>query len=178
MEGIPVAPAIPMPGAYKIPSPVLPPPTVDMPKWVLVPVKPEDIKPLNPKVGEGKNEEATEEENKAGKLKPQDSAMPKPGEIKYVEIPFTDIEIPVPREEIVVTAVTTAGTAAVVSVGATLAATSLFKEVMKLAKPLTKAIVKKLAKIRKKPAPLTWARQRLKESRLRKLGRMENQGGS
>ena len=86
--------------------------------------------------------------------------------VRRVEVPLLG-EVPLPREEIVVTAVATAGTAAVASVGATLVATRLFEQVMKLAKPVMKTIVKKIAQARKKPLPLTWSRQRLVERRRR-----------
>ena len=91
--------------------------------------------------------------------------------METVEIPLTNFELPVPPKEILVTAVTTAGTAAVVSVGATMAAGKAFEQITKVAKPAIKLLLKKLANLRgKEPAP-TWARERLKVSRQRIQGR-------
>ena len=181
MRDVPIAPPMPLPGAYQIPEQPLAPPIVKMPQWQLVPVRPEDVKQpkAKTKAEEQKKEDREPPRKPVGKPDIEAPPLPTvPAEVKYIDIPFTDIEIPVPKEEIVVTAVTTAGTAAVVSVGATLAATSLFKEVMKIANPILKTIVKKLAKLRGKPAPLTWSRQRLKESHQRKQGRTDSKGGS
>jgi cell pole-organizing protein PopZ len=94
-----------------------------------------------------------------------------------VEIPFTNFEVPVPPQEILVTAVTTAGASAVVAVGATLAATRVFEQLVKIFKPLFKTALKKLAKMRKQKPPLTWARQRL-VSRQRTVRRRVNVGQS
>ena len=44
----------------------------------------------------------------------------------------------------------------------------LFKRVVQIAKPLIKVVLKKVAKFRKKPPPLSWSRQRL-AARRRKL---------
>ena len=180
MELIPLPPAPVMPDAVNIPFPNMPPPLVEMPTWTPVPIKPEDIIPLP------KTNTQQEKEKQVDKIdKPN---VPVPGsdvtvpsaipEVRQVEIPFTDITIPVPREEIVATAVTTAGAAAVASVGATMVAGKLFSQIVKIAKPIIKAVVKKIAKVRGKPAPETWARQQLKESRLRKLGKTDSKGGS
>ena len=159
---------------------------VEMPKWTPVPINPSDVVPL-PKTNTTKKQEP-QKDPQAERLNDVERMMTPPpplpeslipdiplpsAEVRRVEIPFTKIEVPVPKEEIVVTAVTTAGTAAVVSVGATLAATSLFKEVVKLAKPLLKTILKKVAKVRGKPEPESWARQRLRESRRRRRGKRD-----
>ena len=53
-------------------------------------------------------------------------------EVQRVNVPFTDITIPIPQEEIMVTAATTA----FISVAATLTATSLFKQCVKVFKPM------------------------------------------
>ena len=93
-------------------------------------------------------------------------------EVQTFEIPFTEIEVPVPRGEILVTAATTAGVSSVVAVSGTLFATTLFKQLQPILKPIFKFAIKKLAAIRKKPPPVTWARLRLKESRPRKSRKM------
>lgn len=81
-------------------------------------------------------------------------------ETKTVEI-LGRFEVPVPKQEIVVTAVTTAGAAAVASVGATMVAGNLFNQIVKIAKPAIKILLNKIAKLRGKPPAPTWARQRL-----------------
>ena len=65
-----------------------------------------------------------------------------PPEVLKIEIPNTDIEVPVPQPEILVTA----GTTAVVSVAATLTATSVFKYLVTLMKPIIKTTWTKLTK--------------------------------
>jgi len=63
-----------------------------------------------------------------------------------------------------VTAGTTASIAAVASVGGTLAATAMFKQVVKILNPVIKTVLKKLAKAKGKTLP-TWSRQRLENKR-------------
>jgi len=94
-------------------------------------------------------------------------------EIQTVEVPFIG-KIPAPKPEIIVTAVSTAGVASVASVGGTLAATALFKHIITLAKPLITFGLKKLAKVRGKKPPLTWARARA-EQRRHKSGKNHSQ---
>ena len=76
----------------------------------------------------------------------QTEDQPKPREVKKVEIPFTNYRMPVPEEEILVTAATTAA----VSVAATLTATSLFKQCVKVFKPLLMQLAKRIQKKFKK----------------------------
>ena len=61
--------------------------------------------------------------------------------IRKVDIPFTDFKMPVPENEILVTA----GTTAVVSVAATLTATAAFKWAVTALKPILKTTWKKLS---------------------------------
>ncbi len=75
-----------------------------------------------------------EEEKNEGK--------PQPREVKKVDIPWTNYRMPVPEEEILVTAATTAA----VSVAATLAATSLFKQCVKVFKPILMQLAKRIQK--------------------------------
>ena len=189
MDPIPLPPYTKLPDPTQFSMPQLPPPVVEMPLWVPVPIKPEDVIPL-PKTKTGKEkEEKPERDEQAERLNEVDRMMtptpPVPGdlplpsaEVRRVEVPFTDLTIPVPKEEIVATAVTTAGAAAVASVGATMIAGKLFSQIVKIAKPVIKAVLKKIAKVRGKPAPETWARQQLKESRQRRLGKTGSTGGS
>ena len=76
----------------------------------------------------------------------EDEDKPQPKEVKKVDIPFTDYRMPVPEEEILVTAATTAA----VSVAATLTATSLFKHCVKVFKPIFMQLVKRIQKKFKK----------------------------
>lgn len=192
----PIPPVTPIPNAVKFPTIDVALPSFQTPKWQPVPIYREDIKDLDtsriksktetktevkPTKGTNKTnekEDVTESTSEVEEKLPMDAAktpeIPKTAQdleiestVRRVEVPLLG-EIPLPREEIVVTAVATAGTAAVASVGATLLATRLFEQVMKIAKPVMKTIVKKIAQVRKKPLPLTWSRQRLVERR-RKL---------
>ena len=83
-------------------------------------------------------------------------------------------EVSLPRAEILTTAATTATVASVGSVAGTLAAGALFKRLTKLFKPVITFALKRVAKIRGREAPLTFARQRLKQRRSR-LARREIQ---
>lgn len=65
-----------------------------------------------------------------------------PPESQIVEIPFTDIEIPMPTTTIM----TTAATTAFISVAATLTATSLFKYIVMVLKPVFKQVWTKITK--------------------------------
>ena len=67
---------------------------------------------------------------------------PTPAEVQRVNVPFTDFTIPVPQEEIMVTAATTA----FISVAATLTATSLFKQCVKVFKPIIMQLAKPIQK--------------------------------
>ena len=64
--------------------------------------------------------------------------------IRKVDIPFTDLKMPVPENEILVTA----GTTAVVSVAATLTATAAFKWAVTAMKPILKTTWKKISKLK------------------------------
>ena len=199
MPPTPMPPLIPIPEAFNIPMPDLAPPAFDFPKWEPIPIKPKDIPALNPQPRpqestpqeeeeEEKKDETKEKEEAPSKetlnsvqemitpmppLPPYDLGIPVVEEIdsqvQTVEI-LGRFEIPVPKQEIMVTAVATAGAAAVASVGATMVAGKLFNQIVKIAKPVIKIILNKLAKLKGKPPVPTWARQRL-GSRLRIKGR-------
>ena len=63
-----------------------------------------------------------------------------PQETTTIEVPFIDTPIPVPRPEILSTAVFTAGAASVASVAGTLAAGALLKRLIKVLKPVLTAV--------------------------------------
>jgi len=65
-----------------------------------------------------------------------------PPEAQIIQVPFTDIEVPMPTTTIM----TTAATTAFISVAATLAATSLFKYLVMLMKPIFKQAWNKMTK--------------------------------
>jgi len=77
-------------------------------------------------------------------------------EVTSVKLPLINVSVPVPRKEVVVTAATTS----VISVGAALIGTSIFKRLLTAFKPTFKALAKKLQKLRGKPTQ-SWARERL-----------------
>ena len=204
---IPLPPIIPIPEAFDIPAPLLEPPSFDLPKWEPIPIRPKDIPALNPQPqfqeSNPQDEEEEEEEEKESEerteapssetlnsvqqmitpmppLPPYDLGEPvieqPESQVQTVEI-FGKFEVPVPKQEILVTAVATAGAAAVASVGATMVAGKLFNQIVKIAKPAIKVVLNKLAKLKGKPQAPTWARQRL-GSRLRIKGRTNWKDGS
>ena len=99
----------------------IPLPTADVPSYVPLVVPPSDLE-----APEGVQAEASDE--------------PEQG-LRKVDIPFTDFKMPVPENEILVTA----GTTAVVSVAATLTATAAFKWAVTAMKPILKTAWKKLS---------------------------------
>ncbi len=109
--------------------PPLPRPNLDAPKALLPTYKPMLVPSGALRGPTGKEED--EEDNE-----------PAPAEVQRVNVPFTDITIPVPQEEIMVTAATTA----FISVAATLTATSLFKHCVKVFKPIIMQLAKRIQK--------------------------------
>ena len=113
-------PSIKLPSVTIIQTPSLPLPTADVPSYQPLVVPPSDLREP-----EGTEPEATEEA---------------PTGIRQVDIPFTDFKMPLPENEILITASTTA----VVSVAATLTATAAFKWVVTAMKPILKIAWKKI----------------------------------
>ena len=113
-------PSIYIPSVEKIETVEIPLPTADVPSYVPLVVPPSDLREP-----EGTEPEATEET---------------PTGIRQVDIPFTDFQMPLPENEILITASTTA----VVSVAATLTATAAFKWVVTAMKPILKTAWKKI----------------------------------
>ena len=133
--------ALTIPGAIDIATPTLERPTLDIPTFPTIVIAPST---LAPPVGviTADLEEVLEEELQ----RKQEGKPPKPkqeaAEVKRIDIPFTDLTFPVPKEEILVTA----GTTASVSVIATLTVTSLFKQTVKVMKPIIMQIAKRIQK--------------------------------
>ena len=130
--GPPVIPSIYLPNQVLPNPPVLPRPNLDAPKADLPSYKPMLVPAKSLMTFEGTKSE--EEEENEGK--------PQPPEVKKVDIPWTNYQMPVPQEEIMVTAAATAA----ISVAATLTATSLFKQCVKVFKPLFMQLVKRIQK--------------------------------
>ena len=84
-----------------------------------------------------------------------DRQTPESVETTSITIPGTDIQVPVPRAEILSAAATTS----VISVAATLAATGLFKRLVSIMKPIITQVWKLIQKKRGRPT-LTWAREK------------------
>ena len=81
-------------------------------------------------------------------------------EITTFTLPGTSIDVPVPRAEIVSTAVITAGASSVAAVAGTLAAGQLLQYLQKALKPLITKGLKSLAKLQGKPPAESDARQK------------------
>ena len=113
-------PSIIIPNVKNIETISIPLPNADVPSYVPLVVPPSDLREP-----EGTQPETTEET---------------PTGIRQVDIPFTDFKMPLPENEILITASTTA----VVSVAATLTATAAFKWVVTAMKPILKIAWKKI----------------------------------
>ena len=113
-----------LPRPIPLPRPILDAPQADLPSY----------KPILVPAGNLRGPVGTEEE--------EEDNEPAPAEVQRVNVPFTDITIPVPQEEIMVTAATTA----FISVAATLTATSLFKHCVKVFKPIIMQLAKRIQK--------------------------------
>ena len=123
-----------LPDPPNLPTPISEIPKADIPKYIPMFAPPDE---LRPPVGVPK--EGEEEVTKDKKTQQPENPLP---EVRRINIPWTDIEVPVPNEEIVVTAATTAA----VSVVATLTATSLFNYLVKIFKPVFMQAVKRIQK--------------------------------
>ena len=110
----------------------------------------------------------------AQRVESSSQVVPEPSaaEVITVVVPGTSVKIPVPKAEILSAAATTS----VISVGATLAATSMFKRLVQIFKPTFKAVAAKVQKMRGKPVR-TWARQRLSERHQRTRRHRVNRRG-
>ena len=117
-------PTLLLPPFQKIETISIPLPTADVPSYIPMVVPPSDLE-----APEGVQAEAKDE--------------PEQG-LRKVDIPFTDFKMPVPENEILVTA----GTTAVVSVAATLTATAAFKWAVTAMKPILKTAWKKLSRLK------------------------------
>ena len=127
-----------------MPVPVLEVPRGLLPSYKPLVVPPSDLRPPPGIQGSGASEEQQRKE--PTKPKPQVNVPPKPPkEVQIVDVPFTDVEIPMPSTEIM----TAAATTAVISVAATLTATSIFKYLVMVMKPVVKQTWNKITKKKK-----------------------------
>ena len=132
----PLLPTMSLPEALQLPVPILEVPKADIPSYKPIVVPPADLKPppgIKGKPLEGKQPNTP---------KPNTTTAPKAPEVNYVKVPILDKQVPVPSNEILVTAVSTA----TVSVAATLTATAVFKHIVSLAKPIIKTAWTKITK--------------------------------
>ena len=79
---------------------------------------------------------------------PIEEEVPQIEETTVVTLPGTNVEVTVPRAEVLTTAAVSAGVAALASVGATMAAGPVLQNLQKALKPVMKMALKKLAAIR------------------------------
>ncbi len=124
----PILPSFNLPPQIIPDAPDLPRPNLDLPRADLPSFKPMLV-PSGALRGPAGTEEDEEDNEPAA-------------EVQRVNVPFTDITIPIPQEEIMVTAATTA----FISVAATLTATSLFKHCVKVFKPIIMQLAKRIQK--------------------------------
>ena len=185
-----------LPGPLNLPAPVLELPRAEVPSCKPLYIPPvSELSPVNDgvrvntKAEQADGENKKPPENEAPPIKaptpkvltpryqipdktPVGSDSPQLAEATTITLPGTDIQIPVPRAEIV----TAAGITSVVSVSATLAATAMFKRLTSVLKPVIKALVKRIDKLQKRKT-LTFGRQRSLLRRHRRLHKVKK-GGS
>jgi hypothetical protein len=106
-------------------------------------VPPNDLRPPPGVKGTTPSEEKKAEKPKPKPPTPKPPAIPPPpSQIRYIDVPGTDYTVPLPSNEILVTA----GTTATVSVAATLTATAIFKRTVSVLKPIIKKLLTKKKK--------------------------------
>ena len=136
----PVLPVLSLPEPPVLPRPVLEVPRALLPSYKPLVVPPADLRPPPGVKG------TTPSEKKKVKPKPPPPKPPTPpqppSQIRYVDVPGTDYTVPLPSNEILVTA----GTTATVSVAATLTATAIFKRTVSVLKPIIKKLLTKKKK--------------------------------
>ena len=130
----PVLPYMRLPEPSVLPRPVLEVPRASLPSYKPLTVPPADLRPPPGVKG------TTPSETK--KTKPKPAAPKPPSQIRYIDVPGTEYEVPLPTNEILVTA----GTTATVSVAATLTATAVFKRTVSVLKPIIKKLLTKKKK--------------------------------
>ena len=159
----PLLPRYSLPPALEIPRV-----TLDQPKALIPSYRPLVVPPSDLRAPPGVEASGEAEKNTEKKEQPKQPEISLPKEVTEFTIPFTDYQVPVPKQEILVAA----GTTASVSVVATLTATAVFKRCVQILKPLIQQVVKRIQRRRGKEV-LSWSQQRLAQRRSRYV-----QGGS
>ena len=121
-----------------MPAPVLEVPRAQIPSYKPLVVPPSDLRPPPGVQGEDADEA------------PAETKPSQPKEVQMIDVPFMDQEIPMPSTEIM----TAAATTAFISVAATLTATSLFKQIVMVLKPVFKQAWNKITKKKKDSSSL------------------------
>ena len=129
-----------MPEPLALPVPILEVPDAHVPSYKPIVVPPSSLRA--PPGVKGKPLEG-QQPNTPKPNTP--TTPPKAPEVDYVTVPILDKEVPIPSQEILVTAVSTA----TVSVAATLTATAVFKHIVSIAKPIIKTAWTKITKKKK-----------------------------
>ena len=137
----PVLPVLRLPEAPQLPRAVLEVPRATLPSYKPLVVPPNDLRPPPGVKGTTPSEEKKPEKPKP-KPPPPPKPPPIPSQVRYVDVPGTDITVPLPSNEILATATTTA----TVSVAATLTATAVFKKTVSVLKPIIKKLLTKKKK--------------------------------
>ena len=141
----PVLPVLRLPEPPLLPRPVLEVPRATLPTYKPLVVPPSDLRPPPGVKGTTQSDKEKEKEEKPAP-KPVTPSVPKPppipSQVRYVDIPGTDLTVPLPSNEILATATTTA----TVSVAATLTATAVFKRTVSVLKPIIKKLLTKKKK--------------------------------
>ena len=130
-------PTMALPEPPRMPVPILEVPDALVPSYKPLVVPPSDLRP--PPGVKGKPLEGVQPQTTQPNTP---TSPPKAPEVDYVTVPIIDKEVPIPSQEILVTAVSTA----TVSVAATLTATAVFKHIVSLAKPIIKTAWTKITK--------------------------------
>ena len=135
----PVLPVLRLPEPPILPKPVLEVPRATLPSYKPLVVPPNDLRPPPGVRGINSDEETKKEEKPKPPTPPVPKPPPVPSQVRYVDIPGTDLTVPLPSNEILATATTTA----TVSVAATLTATAVFKRTVSVLKPIIKKLLTK-----------------------------------
>ena len=137
----PVLPVLSLPEPPLLPRPVLEVPRATLPSYKPLVVPPNDLRPPPGVKGTTPSEQKKAEKPKP-KPPPPKPPPPTPSQVRYVDVPGTDLTVPLPSNEILATATTTA----TVSVAATLTATAVFKRTVSVLKPIIKKLLTKKKK--------------------------------
>src|SRR6056300_207517 len=136
----PVLPVLRLPEPPQLPRPVLEVPRATLPSYKPLVVPPNDLRPPPGIKSSEPSDERSEPQTKKPPVTPPIPSTPP--QVRYLDVPGTDLEVPLPSNEILVTA----GTTATVSVLATLTATAVFKRTVQVLKPIIKKLLTRKSK--------------------------------